>query len=227
MQLEQWARPTWKKGEAAEWRMLEELAIGLPGRFQLDVYERWNIEEFRGEQRANQEGVQVELRWALANWGVIPFNPTLYAEWVERGGPQEKPNKYELKLLLSEQLSENLFYASNLILEQETSGERENELGWSHALSVPIVQRKLLAGVECVWSGTNTVVDRNRSNEFLIGPSMQYRPTNRTFLDVVGLFGTTSESPEAQMYIIFGYQFGNRAGPASSNIVGPASTRGN
>ena len=37
-------------------------------------------------EKANHEGVQIELRYALADWGVLPLNPTLYVEWVERGG---------------------------------------------------------------------------------------------------------------------------------------------
>ena len=229
MQVEQWVRPTYRRGQKTEYRFLEEYALGLPGRFQLDIYERWNSQaDANGNNKANHEGIQVELRWALADWGVIPLNPTLYIEWVERGGPQDKPNKYEAKLLLADELLPGLFYASNFILEQEVSGERETELAWSHALSMPLIDRKLLAGMECRWAGTT--VQNNRKSvteEFLIGPSIQYRPTNRTFVDIVGLFGTTVDSPTAQMYIILGYQFGPRAGPASGAISGPASTRGN
>ena len=170
-QVEQWVRPTWVRGEKTEFRMLEEFAIGLPGRFQLDLYERWNIEPVLGQQQANHEGVQIELRYAFADWGVIPFNPTLYAEWVERGGPQDKPNKYELKLLLAEELSPRLFFASNLILEQEVREDRETELAWSMALSTPIIQRKLMAGIET--RGASFTTHGNRSDpsyEFLVGP---------------------------------------------------------
>jgi hypothetical protein len=242
-EVSQWVRPTWKEDEEVEFRMLEEFAIGLPGRFQLDVYERWNIEEVGAEpHEANHEGVQIELRWALADWGDIPLNPTLYAEWVERGGPQEKPNKYELKLLLSDSLFENLYYSSNLILEQETSGEHETELGWSHALGTTLIDQCLLGGVEMVLSGTTVAGARDDQEvSFMIGPSLQWRPTNRMFVDVVGLFGTTPESPVAQMYVICGWQFGVRAGPSrnyygrpvssyfggNGEISGPASTRGN
>ena len=229
MQVEQWVRPTYPRNGKPEYRFLEEFAIGLPGRFQLDIYERWNVEPNEVDrEKANHEGVQIELRWAVADWGVIPLNPTLYAEWVERGGPQDKANKYELKLLMSDELLPNLYYATNLILEQEVEGELENELGWSNALSTTIIDRKLLAGVECLWSGVNVHGARDtRTNEFTIGPSIQLRPTNRTFLNVVSLFGTTEDAPECQMYIIFGYQFGGRAGPSDGYIAGPASTIGN
>jgi hypothetical protein len=227
--VEQWVRPTWRDGEQTEYRFLEEVAVGLPGRFQLDLYERWNIEpDALNVEQVNHEGVQIELRWAVADWGAIPLNPTLYAEWVERGGPQDKPDKYELKLLLAEELTPRLFYASNFIIEQEVAGGRETELGWSHALSTPLVERKLLAGVEAYWSSTSTASSRdNPAKLFQIGPSLQWRPTNRTFLDVVALFGTTPDSPTTQMYVIFGYQFGTRAGPVSGQISAPASTRGN
>jgi hypothetical protein len=112
-------------------------------------------------------------------------------------------------------------------LEQEVEGELENELGWSNALSTPLIDRVLLAGVECLWAGHNVHGARDtRTNEFTIGPSMQWRPTNRTFVNVVALFGTTADAPECQCYFIFGYQFGSRAGPAGQ-YGGPASTSAN
>jgi hypothetical protein len=228
MQVEQWVRPTYPRGGKPEYRFLTEYAVGLPGRFQLDVYERWNVEpdDPNNNEHAHQEGTQIELRYALADWGVIPFNPTLYAEWVERGGPQDKANKYEIKLLLAEQITDRLFYASNFIMEQEVEDERENELGWSNAISTPIIDRKLMGGIECLWSGVNSAGARNtRTNEFTIGPSLQYRFTNRWYLTSTALFGTTSDAPACQCYFIMGYQFGNRAGPA--NYYAPASTIGN
>ena len=33
------------------------------------------------DTRVKEKGVSTELRWALADWGKIPMNPTLYAEW--------------------------------------------------------------------------------------------------------------------------------------------------
>src|SRR5205085_5986043 len=165
--------------------------------FQLDLYERWNVEPNESNQEeANHEGVQIELRWAMADWGDIPFNPTFYIEWIERGGPQEKSNKYEAKVLLGDELTESLFFATNFIIEQEVEGdERETELVWTSALSTPIIDRVLLAGIEMNLSGTTVKGQRDDAElTFTIGPSLQLRPTNRTFLDVVGLFGTTPES---------------------------------
>jgi hypothetical protein len=44
---------------------------------QLDLYQNWGIEEGDTVYR----GWSLELRYALANWGKIPLNPTLYGEW--------------------------------------------------------------------------------------------------------------------------------------------------
>lgn len=221
MQVEQWYRPRWKRDGSREDRILEELAIGLPGRFQLDVYERWNIKQDDvGKYNANHEGVQIELRWAFADWDVIPLNPTLYAEWVQRGNKDDEPDKYELKLLLAESFFDDyLFWAGNFIIEQEVGGDKETELGYNQAFAMTLIERKLLGGLEMIYRAQNVHSDRaNWNNEFLIGPTMQWRPTNRTFLDVSALFGTTPGAPVAECYFIFGFQFGTRAGPGFGGI---------
>lgn len=222
MVLEQWYRPRWHRDGTREDRLLEEFEVGLPYRFQLDIYERWNIhQDDNGHYNAFHEGNQIELRWAIANWGVIPLNPTLYAEWIQRGNSEGEPDKYELKLLLADSFfHDKLYFAGNFIIEKEVGGEKENELGYSQAFATTIIDGKLLGGVEMIYRAQNVHGDRGTwNNEFLIGPSFQWRPTNRTFLDVTGLFGCTPGSPRAEMYVIFGYQFGKRAGP-SNNFQG-------
>lgn len=226
-QVEQWFRPTFHRDGSREFLFLEELSVGLPGRFQIDVYERWNVEpNAAGNDVANHEGVQMELRYALADWGVLPLNPTLYLEWVERGGRQEKPNKYEIKLLLGDEIMPGVFFGSNVAVEEEVSGDRQCEVSWSNAIGVPIIEHKLMAGIEMQLSGISVSGARNDPEvEFLIGPSLHWRPCNRAFVDVVGLFGATPESPKAQMYVVFGYQFGSRAGPSAMNPASAAVGR--
>ena len=62
------------------------------------------------------------------------------------------------------------------------------------------------------------------ANEFLIGPSLQWRPTNRIFVDTTFFWGCNRESPKYEAYFILGYQFGKRAGPSSGfQGITPAS----
>ena len=57
-----------KIGDATRW--LEEMTFGLPGRWQLDIYERWDTDPSgqNDKEIARHEGVQIEARWALADW---------------------------------------------------------------------------------------------------------------------------------------------------------------
>lgn len=227
MQVEQWYRPRWKQDGTRNDRLLEELAIGLPYRFQLDIYARWNIEPRNGSNQysALWEGTMIELRWALANWGVIPLNPTLYAEWVQRDTANDLPDKYEFKLLLADQyLNGRLFFAGNFIIEKEVGGEKENELGYAQAFATPIIQNRVMGGVEMWYRAQNVHEDRGHwNNEFLVGPTVQFRPTNRIFLDNTIFFGTNRQSPKYEAYFILGFQFGKRAGPNNFGGINPAS----
>lgn len=227
MQFDQWYRPKWEKQGKVNQFFQEEIEIGLPGRFQLDIYEDWRVKQFDdpGQMDARHEGVQIELRWALADWAVIPLNPTFYVEWVQRG--HGEPDKYEFKLLLADTLIEDaLFYASNVIFEQEVGGEREIEIAWSQGFSVPVIDRKLLMGLEMVLKSSAEAGNRGDPEvKFDIGPSVQWIINNRMFVNAVPLFGTTKDSPIVEAFFIFTYQFGYRAGP-TSEISGPAATRG-
>ena len=59
--------------------------------------------------------------------------------------------------------------------------------------------------------------------EFLIGPSIQWRPGPRTHLDLLPLFGTTKDSPCVEAFIVFGIELGR--GAESNEIKVPISTR--
>ncbi len=231
-EVEQWVRPTWGKKGKVDTRFLEEVTFGLPGRWQLDLYERWDVDpNENGKLRARHEGVQIEARWALADWDVIPMNPTIYLEWIQRGHDGES-DKYEFKLLLGDSFFEDqLFYGCNFSIEKELGGEKEVELQFAQALGTTIIERKLMGGIEMYYQNNSIQGMRGTpANTFVIGPSLQWRPTNRTFVDLVGLVGVTgghqSATVQGQMFLVFGYQFGKRAGP-TDQIYAPSVARSN
>jgi hypothetical protein len=65
-------------GERTEHRVQEEFEIGLPNRFQIDLYVN---SEINGDGNWYYDNFAAEVRYALADWGVIPMNPTLYGEY--------------------------------------------------------------------------------------------------------------------------------------------------
>jgi hypothetical protein len=200
----------------------EEVEIGLPYRLQLDLYQNWGIEE--GDTR--YRGSSVELRYALANWGKIPLNPTLYGEWNFNDAA---PDKWELKLLLGETFGRRWNWAGNFTYEQETGGEREQEIALSSALTYALIDQTLNAGVEMLWERKTSKDTRgDPENAFLIGPSINVRPTRFSFITVAPLFGTTDDSPDAEVFVIAGFhfRFGGPAGPGEEGPTAPASMFG-
>ena len=57
--------------------------------------------------------------------------------------------------------------------------------------------------------------------EFLLGPSIQWRPTHNTHLDFVPLVGTTHDSPGVEAFVVFGVDFGHE----EKSGVAPVSAR--
>jgi hypothetical protein len=213
--------PEFKDSEV-EHAFREEVEIGLPYRLQLDLYQNWGIEE--GD--AFYKGSSVELRYALANWGKIPLNPTLYGEWNFNDAA---PDKWELKLLLGQTFGRRWNWAGNFTYEQETGGEREQEVALSSALTYAFIDQTLNAGVEMLWERKTSKGSRgDPENEFLIGPSINLRPTRFSFITVAPLFGSTDDSPDAEVFVVagFNFRFGGPPGPGEEGPTAPASMFG-
>jgi hypothetical protein len=221
VEFNQFWTPEFKDGEV-EHSFREEIEIGLPYRLQLDLYQNWGIEH--GD--TSYKGSSVELRYALANWGKIPLNPTLYGEWSFN---DKAPDKWELKLLLGQTFGQRWNWAGNFTYEQETGGEREQEVALSSALTYALIDQTLNAGIEMLWEHKTTKDSRNDPEiEFLIGPSINVRPTRWSFVTVAPLFGTTEDSPDAEIFVIagFNFRFGGPPGPDEEGPSAPASMFG-
>jgi len=219
--FEQWWRPrTFNDGPPTH-RFIEELEIGLPHRLQLDLYYKWLNEE----SKTHTDEVAVELRWALADWGVIPFNPTLYLEYAfvnsQYGG-----DVIETKLLLGDNIGKNWQWGLNFIFESEVSQALTKKVAVAGGLNYSFSPR-LAAGIEAQWAHETVAGERaNPEIQFQVGPSMQYRLSKSTHLDLVCLFGCTKESPQTESYLIFGWDFGGGSAPVHSSEKNPKNPRG-
>ncbi len=63
----------------------------------------------------------------------------------------------------------------------------------------------------------------NPSNELLVGPSIQWRPTPNTHLDFAPIMGLTKgdrRDPRFEIYVVFGWDFG----PERKEAHAPTST---
>jgi hypothetical protein len=191
----------------------EEVEIGLPYRFQLDFYQNWNIEK----SDAFYKGASIELRYALANWGKIPLNPTLYGEWSFN---DRSSDVWEVKLLLGDTFCHRWNWAANLTYESKTGGEREREIQISQALTYALIDRTLNVGVEALWEYKTAAASNEADYEFLVGPSINVHPTRNSFVTIAPLFGAIRDSPEAEVFVVAGFQF-RFGGPATEREEGP------
>jgi hypothetical protein len=210
----------------------QEFEVGLPYRFQL-AYEN-NIEVRGGHTQVTLQNI--EVRYALADWGVIPLNPTLFAEYklgvgkdYERQKDEDDPvphipDAFEVRLLLGEQFGRRFQWALNLFHEQQLGGEREWESGFSQTLTYAIRDEYLKTGLEMQFIRRTDEESRaHPTYEFTIGPNFTWKPSPRTRLDLATLFGTTPDSPRAKIFAVFSFFFG--VGHEEAEAAAPVSTR--
>lgn len=220
--VEQWWRIRHNRDGTIEHRLQEEVEIGLPYRMQLDLY--GNIE---GDNTGafHFDNFAVELRWAVADWGKIWGNPTLYGEY-KFVDPHWGPDVYEFKLLLGDELAPRWHWGVNFVWEAQTGGEREHEFMVTSGLSYSLIDGKIGIGIETKYDRVTARYGRgDDENIFLIGPSLQFRLSDHLHLDLNCLFGTNIDSPRQEGFLVLGYDFGPKATDSRGYV--PMSTRSN
>jgi hypothetical protein len=184
----------------------QEVEIGLPYRFGVAVEN--TVEAFRGHTQ--ERTFSVEGRYALADWNKIPLNPTIFVEYkfglgdiLHDEGPPEPlpkgeaeeflaeheplPDAFEVRLLLAQDFGEHVEWALNGFFEQEVGGDRGREYGFAQSAMVPIIlpNERLKVGVEMqLTTFTDKGIRDDPSYRFIIGPSIAWKPTKNTRLDV-------------------------------------------
>ena len=198
---ELWFIPRFLKDGRTNGRYLAEIEYGLPNRFQIDVYYRLDIDD----SGKGQNGAQLEGRWALADWGKIWGNPTLYLEYVAH---EFDPDAIEGKILLGDELAQRWHWGVNFVAELETGGEREYTYEIDGGISYTIVDEKFSLGAETKIEFISTQGNRaNYETSILVGPSMQWRPMPQLSINLAPLFGTTPDSANARVYLNIGWEF--------------------
>jgi hypothetical protein len=219
----------------------QEIEMGLPYRF--NVAAESQFERFNGGGGA--QTVSLEARWALADWNKIPLNPTLFAEYKfgvgtirheevppppgegggeeeeEEGGPPKVPDAYEVRLLLAQEFFGRVEWAMNWFFEKENTGDRGREWGFSQAAMTPVLlpNERLKIGIEMEYKNVTTKDTRGDAlNSFVIGPTVAWKPTASTRLDISPLFGCTHDSPVADVFVAFSWLFGGERAEAEAPV---------
>jgi hypothetical protein len=218
---------------------VQEYELGLPRRFQI----AWEFYQEAINGHRQIPFTLVEGRYAFADWGKIPLNPTLLAEFKwgtgkdyfgketdrgEGGDSEEESvtksisNSYEVRLLLGQEIGRSIEFAANLFMEQNLSGDRERELGLSSSWSYALRGEALKVGLETKYSNESQPGKRHLArNIFELGPAFTYKPSPHTRLDVAPLAGIGHDSPYLETFVIFSIDFGTGE---TKELEEPAST---
>jgi hypothetical protein len=224
----------------------QELEFGLPHRFGI-AFEN-TFEGYRGNSQ--DRTFSIEGRYAFADWGKIPLNPTIFVEYkfgigtifhdegppapLEKGEAQEfldehipLPDAFEVRLLLAQDFGK-VEWALNGFFEQEIGGDRGREMGFAQSAMIPITRdERLKIGVEMQLTVFNDRGIRDNdepdSYRFIVGPTIAWKPSKNTRFDLSPLFGVTDDSPRASVFLVFSYLMGPGGEPTQAEA--PASTR--
>jgi hypothetical protein len=176
------------------------------------------------EERPPEEEMAREEMARGRHLNLEPFDEETGME--EEGKPPKMPHAYEFRLLLAEDFGERIEWAMNWFFEQETSGDRGREWGFAQSAVIPIwlEHERLKAGVEMQYLNfTDKDTRGDPTHSFVAGPTLAWKPSANTRLDVSPLFGCTDDSPRVQMFVVFSMVFG--PGGAPEGAEAPASTR--
>jgi hypothetical protein len=213
-------------------RMSQEFEFGLGNRFQLDLYMNTIWSRNSGQDATlTTRSWAAELRYALADWGVIWGNPTLYLEYIlwnnePNGHGDEATSSIEPKLLLGGEISTGWHWGANFFYEH-TMNDSVTEIGATASLLHTVIDGLFTAGVTTkfvyeVDEVTGGALERSR--ELYLGPSFQFRMATResemevngvktklyrakAHLDLEPIFGLTGDSSRVQILIVFGWDF--------------------
>ena len=196
--------------------LAQEIEIGLPYRFEFD------FENHIGLARGHVAESEISLgaRYAFAAWNKIPLNPAIAAAYqfglgrqladrFNRSLEQDQPNEYELRLLLGEEFVPRVQWAANIFFRHELASKHNREVGFTQDLAYLLVADKLELGAEMRYTNATRHGEKlGAANEFIIGPSVNWKPNLHTVVSLAPLFGCTSDSPRVAIFAAMSLEFG-------------------
>ena len=189
-------------GAPSEVRMRDEFAFGLGKRLELDLYMHTIYKNNKTLSTFGFRGFSWEVRYALADWGKIWGNPTLYFEHKLLNGRQG----IEPKLLLGDRIGKKGIWGFNAIYEANLGGtneEQKREYAYTASYG-KIINDDLTLGISHMFRYNDY---EGTSKEWYVGPLVQYRFNGHGYLNAEYMPGLNDEAKKSRTIIIFGWRF--------------------
>jgi hypothetical protein len=199
---EKWFDARTSRGGGTELRMRDEFAFGLAKRLELDLYMHTVYRNDGDQSTFGFRGFSWEVRYALADWGKIWGNPTLYFEHKLLDG---KYQGIEPKILLGDRIGKKGIWGLNLIYEAyvaPTRLEQQREYAYTASYGY-VVNDDLTIGISNMFRHN----DADGTNELYVGPALQYRFNGNAYINFEVLPGLNQDAKLFRNTIIFGWRF--------------------
>lgn len=171
-----------------------EFEMGLGHHLQLDLYLQTVQDGPTSPITFDEE--KFEVRWALADWGVIPGNPTLYLEWARHNGDVDF---LEGKILLGGEMAVGWHWGLNLVMEAGLGGANEKAYQVAGGLGHTFIDEVLSLGLEAKFELANDEdTSFGHSKEVLGGPSLSWSPVPPMRVLFSPLFGVALEDGDSE-----------------------------
>jgi hypothetical protein len=208
-----------QRHDKASLDLFQDIEVGLPYRFEIGFE---NHLGFAGS-RAAETMANIEARYAFGKWGAIPLNPAISAAYDfgvknpndERAREDllntgsDQADAYELELLFGEEFVPRVQWVLNCMFRQEIGNERGREIGFTQDVSYLLIADRLELGAEMRYRHVTTNSRRlGSANEFIIGPSVSWKPNRHTVIDFAPLLGCTHDSPVVSAFLTISFEFG-------------------
>ncbi len=196
--------------------LTQEIEVGLPYRFELDFENHLGLARHRSGEMEASAGA----RYAFASWEKIPLNPAFSAayrfgtgdEIADRFDPRRdraQSDGYELRLLLGQEFVPRLQWAANIFFEHDLGSAGERAVGFTQDIAYLAITDRLEIGAEMRYTNATRKHDRRAAaNEFVIGPSVNWKPNLHTVLSLAPLLGCTADSPRIAILAAVSLEFG-------------------
>jgi len=199
---EKWFDIRQRRNGPAQIRMRDEFTFGLGNRLQLDLYSHTVYDGENGDKEFKWRGFSWEFRYALADWGKLWGNPTLYWETKMLDGRWG----IEPKLLLGDRIGKSGIWGFNAIYEGNLADKkelREDEYAYT-ASYANIINNDLTLGVSHMFRYNDF---DGGSQEWYLGPLLQYRFNNKGYLNIEHMPGLNQDAYKSRTTIIFAWRF--------------------
>ena len=205
--------------------LTQEIDFGLPHRLEIGVENELGL----AGSDAYETSVTAEVRYAFANWNVIPLNPAISAEYIFGVGKSVKDatsdrdlrrqqNAVAVRLLLGQNFGDHFGYGMNVGVEQDVSHDSGREFDISQSVAYGAMKGQFEFGAEMRYVHDTSQRSSGDKDELVIGPTIGWKPTRQLRISAAPLLGCTGDSPRLAMFVLVSYEFGG-----AESVVAPIS----